>query len=281
MVLIIGCNKPEKVITSEIKAPYSNQPIVLTEKFSETKHYLHRLKQSDLRLLRNEIYARKGYVFKSEELLEYFSKYDWYEPKYSEIEIGKYLTTIDSFNIKVIQIAESKVAERERYYSYTFLDFLNVIPEIKLPAKCGFWEYKSDSTNKTSEAEAQRIIERFDYYSNPFGKITLNDSVYAIGINHASDVRNYTTFFIVNKIGDRLGANTVPSYYTSSEDLYDIEDTIPRQEIIEHYNESIITKDLYLITSSWDKVSRYDSLNNLVEEFTTDTIIEQEVFIKK
>jgi hypothetical protein len=34
----------------------------------------------ELKLLRNEIYARHGYIFKSKELFEYFRKQDWYKP---------------------------------------------------------------------------------------------------------------------------------------------------------------------------------------------------------
>jgi len=34
----------------------------------------------ELRLLRNTIYAQQGYTFKSKDLLDYFSKFDWYIP---------------------------------------------------------------------------------------------------------------------------------------------------------------------------------------------------------
>ena len=34
--------------------------------------------QKELRFLRNEVYARKGYVFKSEDLQTHFSKQVWY-----------------------------------------------------------------------------------------------------------------------------------------------------------------------------------------------------------
>jgi hypothetical protein len=38
------------------------------------------LSNADLRILRNSIYALHGYKFQSQDLLDYFSKYDWYIP---------------------------------------------------------------------------------------------------------------------------------------------------------------------------------------------------------
>lgn len=38
----------------------------------------------ELRLIRNEIYARKGYIFKSEELQNHFENKEWYVPKENE-----------------------------------------------------------------------------------------------------------------------------------------------------------------------------------------------------
>ncbi|WP_158978766.1 YARHG domain-containing protein [Cellulophaga sp. L1A9] len=46
----------------------------LTEEILKTKS------KKELRLLRNEVFARKGHVFKSEDLIEYFNKKAWYKP---------------------------------------------------------------------------------------------------------------------------------------------------------------------------------------------------------
>jgi hypothetical protein len=58
----------------------------------------------DLRVLRNEIYARRGRVFKSKDLNEYFIAQPWYkpDPNYSDAA----LTDIEKANLKVIADAE-------------------------------------------------------------------------------------------------------------------------------------------------------------------------------
>jgi len=62
--------------------------------------------KEDLRLMRNEIYARHGYIFKSPDLKEYFSKYDWYKPRYENVE-GQ-LSDIEKYNIELIKREEKK-----------------------------------------------------------------------------------------------------------------------------------------------------------------------------
>jgi len=56
-------------------------------------------------LLRNEIYARKGYIFKGSDLREFFGKMDWYEPKVSEVELNKQ----EKKNVELIKELEEMV----------------------------------------------------------------------------------------------------------------------------------------------------------------------------
>jgi hypothetical protein len=39
----------------------------------------------DLKVMRNEIFARYGYRFKSEDMREYFNKQAWYKPEYDDV----------------------------------------------------------------------------------------------------------------------------------------------------------------------------------------------------
>lgn len=63
------------------------------------------LSKSELRLARNEIFARHGYRFKSADLKQYFEKQPWYKPLYDNVDDK--LTEIEKFNIKVLQLEES------------------------------------------------------------------------------------------------------------------------------------------------------------------------------
>lgn len=67
---------------------------------------LEALSKFQLRLLRNEIYARHGYVFQSKELNDYFSKKSWYKPDPSIREIK--LSEIEQTNIDLIKSYENR-----------------------------------------------------------------------------------------------------------------------------------------------------------------------------
>lgn len=61
--------------------------------------------KKDLRLMRNEIYARYGYIFKvGGDMDLHFTEQDWYRPVYREVE--QWFTKIEKHNIRSIQKAE-------------------------------------------------------------------------------------------------------------------------------------------------------------------------------
>jgi len=68
---------------------------------------LQDMSRKDLRLLRNTIYARKGYMFKSSILAEYFVYMDWYKENQNFSE--ELLSSVDWKNIKLIQSVENEL----------------------------------------------------------------------------------------------------------------------------------------------------------------------------
>jgi len=58
----------------------------------------------ELRLARNEIYARHGATFNSPDLQEYFNNQEWYTPIYApgEISFGD-MNAVERANIQLIQ----------------------------------------------------------------------------------------------------------------------------------------------------------------------------------
>jgi hypothetical protein len=56
------------------------------------------LSPAEKRIARNEIFARKGRIFESDELRTYFSKFSWYRPEVQEIE----LTATEKYNVALI-----------------------------------------------------------------------------------------------------------------------------------------------------------------------------------
>lgn len=65
---------------------------------------------SDLiRIMRNEIYARRGYVFNSADLKAYFSKQPWYKPLNNNNAVK--LNAIESLNIELLKANETAARE--------------------------------------------------------------------------------------------------------------------------------------------------------------------------
>ncbi|PID23608.1 YARHG domain-containing protein [Sporosarcina sp. P7] len=94
-----------KEVIKEVPASGSNDHFIISysgDVFLD-KSDLKGLSKEELRLARNEIYARHGYVFKSKELQNYFGSQSWYEPNPSFD--GK-MTKWEKHNIELIQSLE-------------------------------------------------------------------------------------------------------------------------------------------------------------------------------
>jgi hypothetical protein len=104
--MIISCQNNSETIYSVIESPKTGKGIVLSSNIDSAE--ICEMTSTDLRLLRNEIFARHGYIFKSPELTDYFSKFEWYQPNLTADQIDKVLTGIDRFNISLIKSVEQE-----------------------------------------------------------------------------------------------------------------------------------------------------------------------------
>lgn len=94
----------EELVENETK---SNKYEWLSERLV-TASDLEGKSAGDLRLMRNAIFARHGYIFKSDDLKEYFSRFDWYEPRYKDV--SNRLSGIEQKNIAYIQRFEGNAS---------------------------------------------------------------------------------------------------------------------------------------------------------------------------
>lgn len=62
------------------------------------------LSGSKLRIMRNYIFARHGYKFKSSDLQKYFAQYSWYEPRYNDVYSS--LSSTEKHNVDFIKSYE-------------------------------------------------------------------------------------------------------------------------------------------------------------------------------
>lgn len=101
---ILSCQNNSEQVSSVIESPKTGQAIILSSKIDSVE--ICKMTSADLRLLRNEIFARHRYIFKSQELTNYFSKFDWYEPNLTLDQVDKKLTKTDRYNISLIKSVE-------------------------------------------------------------------------------------------------------------------------------------------------------------------------------
>jgi len=60
----------------------------------------------ELKIMRNEIFARHGYIFKTEDMRDYFSRQSWYRPVYADVS-GQ-LSAGEKRNAQIIKQYESR-----------------------------------------------------------------------------------------------------------------------------------------------------------------------------
>ena len=71
------------------------------------KDELRKMNASDLKIMRNEIYARYGYIFNSNgEMDKYFMAQSWYRGQHKNV--SSFLTGLEKRNIKLIQLIENE-----------------------------------------------------------------------------------------------------------------------------------------------------------------------------
>ncbi len=63
-----------------------------------------------LKIMRNEVYADYGYIFRSDDLRRHFEQKSWYKPMISSAEkiTNTYLTDYERYNIELIKRLEQE-----------------------------------------------------------------------------------------------------------------------------------------------------------------------------
>lgn len=102
-------NTSRKILSETIV--YQLNEIIYCDKDEEkeelTKKMLPNLHKPELRVARNLIFARHGYIFKSQDLKDLFSTFNWYEPQVED-STSIVLTPEEKFFVEQIQACESK-----------------------------------------------------------------------------------------------------------------------------------------------------------------------------
>jgi len=84
---------------TDSKNPYA----WLKERLATENDLIGRTKE-DIKIMRNTIFAMHGYIFKSQDVKEYFSKKSWYKPQ--KEDVNSELSAIENKNIQFLKSHE-------------------------------------------------------------------------------------------------------------------------------------------------------------------------------
>ncbi|WP_067140246.1 YARHG domain-containing protein [Oceanivirga salmonicida] len=157
----------------------------------------------DLKILRNEIYARHNLIFNNDRLAEYFSqKYNWYKSKYESVNDIK-LNQVEKHNIQLFLRKEREKEEMKK----------TVIKELKILKKAVYNKdkkfLKSIISKQVLEHEqGNNFLDMFiSSLFNIFKKIDLDN------VNWYGDEGLYKVItdngFIVNEISLKISGNSI------------------------------------------------------------------------
>jgi len=92
--------------TTDTPYPNSNIPGIFPQASQRllTSSELNGMSKHDLKIMRNEIFARHGYIFKTSEMKSYFSSQSWYHGRYEDV--SSMLSDIEHKNVALIKSYE-------------------------------------------------------------------------------------------------------------------------------------------------------------------------------
>lgn len=128
LIVFTGCsdgNKKEseaneKVVNTEIKSDKTDLIILSREKLLDKE-------LNELRVIRNEVFARHGYIFNSHDLDSIFRTKEWYSP--SKTNVDKDLTEVEKEYIKMIV----EIEEEKTNSGFVKKELKRLISEYELP----------------------------------------------------------------------------------------------------------------------------------------------------
>lgn len=117
-----GKEMPFELSTNGLPTAVSSSTNYVAGERVLTETELSGFSKEELRVLRNEIYARHGHIFKSADLSSYFSRFDWYHPD-TDNAFNR-LSDTEKKNIDIIKSMESSAPSR-------YLDLASEVVSIK------------------------------------------------------------------------------------------------------------------------------------------------------
>lgn len=174
------------------------------EKLSDSD--LYSLSLEELGRGRNEIFARKGHIFKSDKYIQYFEKMEWYEPQKS-ISMDD-LNDIEKYNVKLIQAIEEDLKPKE--------EISNSSTYIEVPINTSY-EIDMDGDGKKDEIKV--VIDNLEEGAIIYVNDAIYQSTQVYGMS-AADTYAVVDVDEEDKFKEIIVSDYGPSYDLSSDYLY-------------------------------------------------------------
>lgn len=155
----------------------------LSERLLEEED-LEDLDASELEILRNAIYARHGWIFKRDDLREFFSQFSWYEPTTRDVT----LSSIESKNVSLIKQYEAIASSSSASSRSGFNNWDELLDQYERYAN-DYISYLKKAANGDMDAisESVRLIEEIEELSDELddakGDMTTSQANRLIKIN--------------------------------------------------------------------------------------------------
>lgn len=265
--------KEKEIISEETSIEYKNDYFFPdSDKVKLTFDDIYNIHFKNIDLVRNEIYARRGYVFKSKRFSNYFSEKGWYSPR--EDFTTAELTPTEMYNIKLISYFENLDEMNEEAINKSKITDSEAIQKIDI-----YDSNKEIYVDLNGDGVEEKIL-----YKNDFCMCTLFINEKKIELEGSSFLNSFAIVDIDVKdnIKEIVISDEGPSSdYVSKFFHYDGDKTIEMGEVEGLYDYGIkiyglgefsaISRADILQTWFFDRLYKLDSNHNIVE-------IEQEVF---
>ena len=101
-------SKQETTQQQSVNTSSNNSPLTIGYEMTSSRVLTEKdiagLSKEELRIIRNEIYARHGYIFKTDDMKAYFSKQSWY--KACKSDVSAELSSIENQNVQFLKAHE-------------------------------------------------------------------------------------------------------------------------------------------------------------------------------
>jgi hypothetical protein len=104
-----------------------------------------------LRIMRNEIFARYGYIFKSADLANYFKSQPWYKPQFANVDAK--LTPLEKKNIALIVKMEKQMADAP--LNSPIAEKIKRLPFLRLPLNKSSFKVTMELSESDSDPEGE------------------------------------------------------------------------------------------------------------------------------